>query len=660
MPPKNNPKNNPKILIVTTPIRPIPTVFPPLGSLSVISALNNAGFNNTEFYNIDLLRPDYQDVLAHIRESKPDILGISAVVSTAYEYSKRLSLDVKRLLPQITILLGGNLGASAEIILKKTGMDFVCTGEGEASMVEFVTQWLTAQTKTDYESLKGWSFLDEKEEMVVTPYADPIPAEDIYDIDWSIMEDLGQLEYFIAPYSKALEDYSFSHDPRIYEAHRTQKTATQIPTTKGCVARCTFCHRWDKGIRFIPVPIVMERVDYFVEKYNVGFVRVVDENFGSSKKWLLEFIAEMKNRDLLWSVSGMRVSTITSEIIRMMKDAGCTSIYYGMETGSAKMLEVMEKVTTVQQNKNAVKWMAENDVFTIVQLILGMPGETQETVDETIEFANYFVEQSPKTDPNSLSINFAQALPGTSLYEVARGKNLIGQSLEDEEKYLLAISDRDARDGETTINFTDYPKLFLEKWRFDICNSVRNAYINKWGEKSYYEIILNSHRLKGLVKEIASDKNTDSGYFAEPARARENTLGLPAKPKIELANSAVADTIHDTKEQIEITNQKIPSLLSLIIKKSISSMATFYPRIFWFTRWFTSFYIFINEWRKSGLIYATKLAISAIKWKLSRRIMAMEESKDGQALSLRKALRKGNLPTIVSDNPAMEKLRLGR
>ena len=93
-----------------------------------------------------------------------------------------------------------------------------------------------------------------------------------------------------------------------------------------------------------------------------------------------------------------------------------------METGSDKMLEVMEKVTTVEQNKNAVKWMAENDVFTIVQLILGMPGETQETVDETIKFANYYVEQSPKTDPNSLSVNFAQALPGTPLYEVATSK----------------------------------------------------------------------------------------------------------------------------------------------------------------------------------------------------------------------------------------------
>jgi anaerobic magnesium-protoporphyrin IX monomethyl ester cyclase len=512
-------------------------------------------------------------------------LGISAVVSTAYEYTKKLSVDVKKLLPKTTILLGGNLGASAEIIIKKTGVDFVCTGEGEETMVEFATLWQTSKSKVDYESLKGWAFLNDENKMVVTPYADPVPAKKIYDIDWSIMEDLDQMEYFVSPYDKAIEDYSFSHDPRAYNSNRTQKTLTRIPTTKGCVARCTFCHRWDKGIRFIPVPIVMERIDYFIKKYNVGFIRMVDENFGSSNKWLLEFIAEIKKRDILWSVGGMRVSTITSEMIGKMKDAGCSSIFFGMETGSKKMLEVMEKVTTVEQNKNAVKWMAEHDMFTIVQLIVGMPGETQETVNETIEFANYYVEQSPKTDPNSFSINFAQALPGTPLYEVARSKGDIGQSLEDEEEYLLAISDRDARDGETTVNFTDYPKIFLEKWRFDICNSVRNAYINKWDKNKYYKTILNSHRYKGFKKD---DKSSDSGYFAEPARIRENTLGPNLKPKIELASSVVSDTVHDIKEKIEITNNKIPSPLFFFKKKIdqfngylLSSIVLVYELVFY-------------------------------------------------------------------------------
>ena len=122
-------KLSPSILIVTTPLRPVPTDFPPMGSLSVISALKKTGFDKTEFYNIDFLQPSFSDVLNYIENKKLDILGISAVVSTAYEYTKKLSLEIKKRLPNTTILMGGNLGASAEIILKKTGIDFICTSE---------------------------------------------------------------------------------------------------------------------------------------------------------------------------------------------------------------------------------------------------------------------------------------------------------------------------------------------------------------------------------------------------------------------------------------------------------------------------------------------------------------------------------------------------
>jgi anaerobic magnesium-protoporphyrin IX monomethyl ester cyclase len=90
------PQNQPKILIVTTPVRPIPTDYPPMGSLSVITALHKAGFDKTEFYNIDFLRPSFAEVLDYIENEKPDILGISAVVSTAYEYTKKLSLEIKK------------------------------------------------------------------------------------------------------------------------------------------------------------------------------------------------------------------------------------------------------------------------------------------------------------------------------------------------------------------------------------------------------------------------------------------------------------------------------------------------------------------------------------------------------------------------------------
>ncbi|SVC86883.1 uncharacterized protein METZ01_LOCUS339737, partial [marine metagenome] len=326
----------------------------------------------------------------------------------------------------------------------------------------------------------------------------------------------------------------FSTDPRALEPHRVDQRLAVIAGSKGCVARCTFCHRWDKGIRYIPAPIVMERIDFLIKKYNVGFIIFSDENFGTDRKWLSQFIEEIKKRDILWRVGGMRVNTINPETIKKMKDAGGVYMQFGMESGSQKMLDIMEKVTKVEQNYNVIKWLAENNLSTVVQLIIGMPGETPETIRETIDFASYVVEQSPDNDPNGFSINFAQALPGTPLYEAGRRTGKIGQSIDGEENYLIDISDQDARDGESYINLTDYPKLYLEKWHFDIANTARYKYVQKWGLDRYHDIIMRSVRFSGLKEkdsfDLVEQLSADSGYFAGPARQSEIGFNSTAKP----------------------------------------------------------------------------------------------------------------------------------
>jgi len=651
------PQNHPSILIVTTPIRPTPTDFPPMGSLSVITALKKAGFDKTEFYNIDFLRPSFSDILDHIENKKPDILGISAVVSTAYEYTKKLSLEIKKRLPKTTILMGGNLGASAEIILEKTGVDFVCTSEGERTAVDFANCWLTAKSKNDFKNVLGLAFLDQKKEMVITSFQDPIEAEKVYDIDWSLM-DSEEIDFFFPPNELAAMTAK-SLDPRIFEPHRRGKKVANLPASKGCVARCTFCHRWDKGIRYIPVHVLMERLDLLIQKYNVGFITFSDENFGTNRKWLAHFVEEIAKRDILWRVSGMRVNTINSESIKKMKEAGCFCIYYGMESGSQKILDVMEKVTKVEQNYNAVKWMAENNLYTIVQLIIGMPGETQETIEETCKFTSFFVEQSPATDPNALSINFAQALPGTPLYEVARRKGGIEPSMEGEEKYLLQISDRDARDGETFLNFTEYPRILLEKWHFDIQNKTRHAYINKWGLDNYYKVILNSPRFKDLEEVKESAPTTDSGYFADPARQNEIRIAKASMPRKQ-ASSDSANSIHDINEEIQLEKGRIPSAGSLLRQKSIGAFATFYPHFFWRFKSLTTAFIFGNCVRKYGFKYSLTLLSEYLGWRLVTLFKKEHNHYISEYISLRKLLRKKIFTDITSDNPSMEVLRKGR
>ena len=145
---------------------------------------------------------------------------------------------------------------------------------------------------------------------------------------------------------------------------------------------------------------------------------------------------------------------------------------FGIESGSPTMLEVMEKKITVEKNIEALKYVYEAKLATVTQFVIGMPGETDQTIEETIDFLlktmKYYPDPFRKKITILASVNYAQSLPGTPLYEYAREHGFIGRSLDDEEKYLLEISDKNAYDSDHFINFTQQPLLKVLSWRHKI------------------------------------------------------------------------------------------------------------------------------------------------------------------------------------------------
>ena len=122
----------------------------------------------------------------------------------------------------------------------------------------------------------------------------------------------------------------------------------------------------------------------------------------------------------------------------------------------------MEKKTTLQDNRNAQQWTVNAGFYsTIIQFIIGMPGESPETINETLEFSKWAYTLNENLNPLIFSINYAQALPGTPLYEYGRKLKLIGRDIDSEEEYLIFVSDRDAADVGSVVNFTDYPMAVL-------------------------------------------------------------------------------------------------------------------------------------------------------------------------------------------------------
>jgi radical SAM superfamily enzyme YgiQ (UPF0313 family) len=205
------------------------------------------------------------------------------------------------------------------------------------------------------------------------------------------------------------------------------------------------------------------------EKYNVKYIEIGDENFGSDKKETIKLISAMKSLGFIWCSIGVRVHTITLDVLKLWKESGCVFVSYGNETGSPTMLEVIEKKVSLEQNIQALKDSYDAGVETSIQLVVGMPGETDKTIDETIDYLfrtmPYYPDYFRKRITYEMSVNYAQALPGTPLYEYAREHGFIGNDVDSEEAYLLKISDSDAYDSDHFINYTQQPLLKALTWR---------------------------------------------------------------------------------------------------------------------------------------------------------------------------------------------------
>ena len=173
---------NIKSIFITLPQRDLPDGTPPLGAMAVINSLRKAGYKDTILYNIDVLRPSREEAIDYIVDYNPEILCVSAPVSTGYENCKFFSLELKQRLPNVTILLGGNMAVSAEILLKKTGVDFCVFGEGEKVCCQLFDKIAKDGPRKEFYAIKGLAFLD-GERIINTGYADELSKEEIFDID---------------------------------------------------------------------------------------------------------------------------------------------------------------------------------------------------------------------------------------------------------------------------------------------------------------------------------------------------------------------------------------------------------------------------------------------------------------------------------------------
>ena len=308
-------------------------------------------------------------------------------------------------------------------------------------------------------SNKRIAFIDKNNKLKVTGYAEQLPASELTypDLDKlrSGLQKFGGNAELIHEYFEPISNFLDSNflqgwrvNPeglRFLKKNKNKKFATMF-SSRGCVARCTFCQRATKGYRVYALNDLESHIVDLKEKYNVRAINLIDENSLSNRIQSYEMARIFKKHDIYWRCQGVRVTSVTYEDLKFYKEHNMLEIVFGIESGSQKILDIMEKKFTTKDVYNAILNCKKLGISTNTDgaFMIGMPGETKETVIHSAQFSaslKYLLGAPNRENVIRPFVPLAMAIPGTLLYEYSQQIGVIGKTLDEEEDYLIRISE---------------------------------------------------------------------------------------------------------------------------------------------------------------------------------------------------------------------------
>lgn len=262
----------------------------------------------------------------------------------------------------------------------------------------------TIETNGNLAKVKGLAFKD-----VLTP---PRP----------LIADLDSLP-FPARHLLPMDEYKL--------LNMTNRVTTMI-TSRGCPMQCSFCASaalHGQKLRLRTVDNIVDEMEYLVKDLKVETIAFMDDTFTLHKSRVREICAEIKQRDLkvFWGCTA-RADTLDKELIKVMREAGCIAIFMGVESADQQILDEVNKQTTIEKIKDAFEISRNEKMRTIASVVLGMPGDTKESIKNTIKFVQ-------ELKPTYAIFSLATPYPGTRFYQQVFEKDII--KVKDWSKYTL-------------------------------------------------------------------------------------------------------------------------------------------------------------------------------------------------------------------------------
>jgi anaerobic magnesium-protoporphyrin IX monomethyl ester cyclase len=333
--------------------------------------------------------------LRAVLESSPDIIGISSTTAGIVA-SGELAEKVKKVRPGTFILIGGSHAtAIPEVTLKEfPGFDMAVVGEGEDTLREIIRSFeetgaLPENAHGTAVRLDGGIRVNAPRPLIKDMDSLPMPA-------WHLIRGFPDI---------------FRPSP----ARMKRFPCASLVFTRGCPNRCHFCDRsvFGNRVRSYSPTRAVAMLKELRNTFGVKEILIEDDTFVASQKWVMEFCGKLisENIDVTWSCLG-RADRVTPEVLKIMKQAGCWHISYGIESGDEKILKNMGKNETLSQIEDAMRMTREAGIKTKGFFMVGFPGETEDSLRKTRELAL-------KLPLDDISVMQLTPFPGTAIYSCA-------------------------------------------------------------------------------------------------------------------------------------------------------------------------------------------------------------------------------------------------